>query len=98
MRKRIRVIIKVYMREWEKATKSIIKERQLPGVEMMATVVHYDPYISVSEAYIAILKGIDANDYQIYRPAREVYLKPTFNGSRTDFQIVTKIQFPIEKT
>jgi effector-binding domain-containing protein len=76
---------------------SRIKERQLPGVEMMATVVHNGPFISISEAYKAILMWIDANDYQINGPAREVYLKPAANGSQTDSETVTEIQFPIEK-
>jgi len=76
----------------------IIKERQLPGVEMMATVVHNGPFVSISEAYAAILKWIEANGYQINGPAREVYLKPATNGSQTDSQTVTEIQFPIERT
>ena len=75
-----------------------IKEHQLPGVEMMATVVHNGPFISISEAYKAILMWIEANDYQIIGPAREIYLKPAANGSQTDSETVTGIQFPIGKS
>ena len=75
-----------------------VNERQLPGVEMMATVVHNGPFISISEAYTAIIKWIDANGYRINDPAREVYLRPAANGSQTDPETVTEIQFPIEKS
>jgi len=75
-----------------------IKERQIPGVDMMATVVHKGTFISISEAYTAILKWVEANYYQINGPTREVYLKLATNGSQTDSLTVTEIQFPIEKT
>lgn len=75
-----------------------IKEPQLPGVEIMTTVVHNGPFISISEAYPAILKWIDANDYRVTGPAHELYLKPAINGNQTDPQTVTEIQFPIENT
>lgn len=64
----------------------------------MASVVHNEPYISVREAFTAILMWIDAKYFQIYRPARKVYLKPTINGSRTDSEFITEIQFPNEKS
>ena len=75
-----------------------VNERQLPGVDTMATVVHKGPFISIGEAYTAIIKWIEANDYQINGPAREVYLRPATNGSQTDPETVTEIQFPVEKT
>ena len=74
-----------------------VNERQLPGVEMMATVIHNGPFISISEAYTAIIKWIDANGYKINGPEREIYLRPASNGSQTDPQTVTEIQFPVEK-
>jgi len=74
-----------------------VKERQVPGVDTMATVIHKGPFISISEAYTAIIKWIEANDYQINSPAREVYLRPATNGSQTDPQTITEIQFPVEK-
>lgn len=75
-----------------------VKEHLLPGVDSMATVIHKGPFISISEAYTAIIKWIEANNYQINGPAREVYLRPAANGSQTDPQTVTEIQFPVEKT
>lgn len=75
-----------------------VKEHLLPGVDSMATVIHKGPFISISEAYTAIIKWIEANNYQINGPAREVYLRPAANGSQTDPQTVTEIQFPVERT
>ena len=49
---------------------------------MMATVVHNGPFISISDAYKAILMWIEASDYQINGPAREVYLKPAEMAAR----------------
>ncbi|MBK5107822.1 MAG: GyrI-like domain-containing protein, partial [Anaerolineales bacterium] len=39
----------------------------------MATVVHDGPFITIGEAYAAILKWIEANGYKINGPAREIY-------------------------
>ena len=74
-----------------------IKQHMLPRIEMMATVVHKGPFITIGEAYTAILKWIEANDYRIIGPTREVYLRPAVNGSQTDSETVTEIQFPVEK-
>ena len=74
-----------------------IKQLLLPGVEKMATVVHNGPFITIGEAYTAILKWIEANGYKINGPAREVYLQPADKASQTDPDTVTEIQFPVEK-
>jgi len=74
-----------------------VNQQLLPGVETMATVVHDGPFITIGEAYAAILKWIEANGYKINGPAREVYLRPAENGSQTDADTVTEIQFPVEK-
>ena len=74
-----------------------IKQHLLPRIEMMAAVVHKGPFITIGEANTAILKWIEANDYRIIGPTREVYLRPAVNGSQTDPETVTEIQFPIEK-
>jgi effector-binding domain-containing protein len=75
-----------------------VDQHKLPGVDTMATVVHKGPFITIGEAYTAIIKWIEANDYQISGPAREVYLRPADNGSQTDSDTVTEIQFPVSKT
>jgi hypothetical protein len=36
--------------------------------------------------------------HRITDPCREVYLRPNENGSQTDPDTVTEIQFPVEKT
>ena len=74
-----------------------VNQQQLPGVETMATVVHDGPFITIGEAYAAILKWIEANGYKINGPAREIYLRPAENGSQTDAATVTEVQFPVEK-
>lgn len=71
--------------------------RQLPGVETMASVVHHGPFVTIGEAYTAILKWIEANGYRIVGPCREVYLRCAEDGSQTDPNTVTEIQFPVEK-
>ncbi|HUV28740.1 MAG TPA: MerR family transcriptional regulator [Anaerolineales bacterium] len=75
-----------------------VNHRQLSGVDTMATVIHKGPFISIGEAYAAILKWIEVNQYRINGPSREVYLRPAANGSQTDPETVTEIQFPVEKT
>jgi DNA-binding transcriptional MerR regulator len=74
-----------------------VKQEVLDGVSAMATVVHNGPFITIGEAYQALIKWIDANGYCINGAAREIYLHPANNGSQTDPATVTEIQFPVEK-
>jgi effector-binding domain-containing protein len=74
-----------------------VAQHMLPGVATMATVVHKGPFLTIGEAYTAMLKWIEANGYRITGPTREVYLKPADNGNQTDPETVTEIQFPVEK-
>ena len=75
-----------------------IKPHTLPAVASMATVIHNGPFLTIGEAYAAILKWIDANGYKITGPPREVYMKPAEESSQTDPNTVTEVQFPVEKT
>ena len=75
-----------------------VVQHMLPGVDTLATVVHKGSFITIGEAYTTIIKWIEANDYQINGSAREVYLRPADNGSQTDSDTVTEIQFPVAKT
>jgi DNA-binding transcriptional MerR regulator len=80
------------------AARGRLQSRQLPAVETMACVVHHGPFVTIGEAYTAILKWIEANGYQIIGPGREIYLQPpTQPGSQTDPGTVTEVQFPVEK-
>lgn len=74
-----------------------VKVSTLPAVETMACTIHHGPFVTLSEAYNAILKWIDENGYHITGPCREVYLRGPKDGSQTDPDTVTEIQFPVEK-
>jgi effector-binding domain-containing protein len=74
-----------------------VKVYELPPVESMACVVHEGPFVTIQEAYDAIMRWIDENGYRIAGPAREVYLREAKQGSQTDPETVTEIQFPVEK-
>ena len=73
-----------------------VKVRTLPAATMACT-IHNGPFATLNEAYTAIGKWIDANGYRILGPSREIYLRPAKNGSQTDPDTVTEIQFPVEK-
>ena len=70
---------------------------ELPAVESAACTIHHGPFVTISEAYGALLKWIEDNGYQICGPCREVYLRPSNNGSQTDPNTLTEIQFPVRK-
>ena len=44
-----------------------------------------------------VTRWIEANGYRIAGPCREVYLRAAGNGSQTDPQTVTEIQFPVDR-
>jgi effector-binding domain-containing protein len=73
-----------------------VRIRELPGAEMACT-VHHGPFVTISEAYGALMQWVQDNGYRIIGPCREVYLQPNENGSQTDPNTVTEIQFPVEK-
>jgi len=74
-----------------------VKQLLLPRIEDMASVVHNGPFLTIGEAYAAVIKWIETNGYRVNGPPREIYLRPAENGSQTDPDTVTEIQFPIEK-
>jgi effector-binding domain-containing protein len=74
-----------------------VRVYELPGVETMACAIHHGPFVTINEAYEAISKWLAANGYRIAGPCREVYLRTAQNGSQTDPDTVTEIQFPVEK-
>jgi len=76
---------------------SRVQTRELLGAEV-AAVIHHGPFATLSEAYEAILKWIEANGYRISGSSREIYLKtPSEVGDQNDPASVTEIQFPVAK-
>ncbi len=75
-----------------------IQSYLLPGVDTAACTVHHGPFVTISQAYEALIKWIEANGYSICGPGREHYLSVATNGSQTDPETVTEIQFPVTKS
>jgi len=73
-----------------------VKVQTLPAATLAST-LHNGPFTTIGEAYNAIGKWITDNGYRITGLCREVYLRPSKNGSQTDPETVTEIQFPVEK-
>jgi DNA-binding transcriptional MerR regulator len=74
-----------------------VKSYILPGFETVASTIHHGPFITIGQAYEALIQWIEANGYQFAGPTREVYLTPANNGSQTDPATITEIQFPVRK-
>jgi len=73
-----------------------VKVDELPAVETMASVIHHGSFSTMSQAYNAILKWIEANGYHISGPNRELNLEYERGGDQAKF--ITEIQFPVEKS
>lgn len=73
-----------------------VRVRSLPETQMACS-VHRGPYQTMSETIETTVQWIEANGYRIIGPEREIYLTPARNGSQTDPDTVTEVQFPIEK-
>ncbi|MGF1522104.1 MAG: GyrI-like domain-containing protein [Leptolyngbyaceae cyanobacterium] len=50
-----------------------IQVRDLPAMNLVTAVMHRGPYSKLNQAYGAIVKWIEENDYQIAGYNREVY-------------------------
>ena len=60
--------------------------------------IHAGSFVTIGEAYDAILKWMDENGYQIVGPGREIYLRePQPENNQNDPDTVSEIQFPVEK-
>ena len=75
---------------------SRVRIRTLPAAEVVCA-IHRGPYTTLGEAIEAVIQWTEANGYRITGPEREIYLQPGRNGSQTDPETVTEIQFPVEK-
>ena len=69
---------------------------ELPAATM-ATTVHHGSYNTLGKAYEAILKWMEANNYRIAGPSREIYLHNTMPVNHDDSTYVTEVQFPVER-
>ncbi len=74
-----------------------VKSYLLPAVETAASTIHHGPFLTIGDAYKALIKWIETNGYTITGPGREIYLNPNQNGSQNDSNTVTEIQFPVAK-
>jgi effector-binding domain-containing protein len=73
-----------------------VKVYELPATTM-ASVVHKGAYNRLNQAYEAIGRWIEANNYKFIGPNREIYLYCTQPIRQDDDSFVTEIQFPIAK-
>ena len=72
-----------------------IKVYDLPALDIVASLIHRGPYSTLNQAYGAIIQWIDANNYEISGPNREIYLQGGAEQDNPDY--VTEIQFPVRK-
>jgi DNA-binding transcriptional MerR regulator len=85
----------------------LIRVRQLPALSHVACVIHVGEYLDIYQAYNALLAWIEANDYRMTGPTREVYLR--YGADGLDFELpptyladdkyeyVTELQLSVEK-
>ena len=85
----------------------LIRVRQTPRLSNVACVVHVGDYLTIYQAYNSLLAWIEANDYRMVGPIREVYLRygadglnfelpSTYLGQNTS-EYVTELQLSVEK-
>lgn len=74
---------------------TILTVQELPEITLMATVVQVGRMDMLPLGYEAITEWVEANDYRIIGAQREIYLEIPTSGNPDD--LVTEIQFPIEK-
>lgn len=72
-----------------------VQVKELPGWNTMACLIHHGSYSTLNQAYEAILRWIENNDYEIVGSNREFYIK---GGHEQDNEShVTELQFPVAK-
>jgi DNA-binding transcriptional MerR regulator len=74
-----------------------LKCYELPPVSV-ASVVHHGAFEHIAEAYGALLRWIETNNYQPAGATREIFLHLAMPVMREDPSNVTEIQVPVEKS
>lgn len=69
----------------------------LPAVAAMASIIHHGPFNTLHQAYSALGAWIQANEYRICGPDREIYIQSGEPVRQDDPSYVTEIQMPVEK-
>ena len=70
------------------------RQRELPAEGKMASLMHCGSYEDFNQAYKALMAWVDANDYQMSGPIREIYLRGPESGSDPS-EYMTEIQMPV---
>jgi effector-binding domain-containing protein len=81
--------------------------RQMPRLTNVASVVHVGEYAGIYQAYNSLLAWIEANEYQMTGPIREVYIRYGADGLEFELpptyladdrhEYVTELQLSVEK-
>jgi DNA-binding transcriptional MerR regulator len=85
----------------------LTRVRQLPRLSNVACVVHVGEYATIYQAYNALLTWIEANNYQMSGPIREIYIRYGADGLDVELpstylaeeknQYVTELQLSVIK-
>ncbi len=73
-----------------------MRVEELPAVQVAST-VHHGSYETIGDAHNAVFAWIEANNYHIAGPDREIYLYNRMPIRRDDPTYVTEIQYPVVK-
>ncbi len=84
-----------------------MRVRQLPRLFNVACVVHVGEYSEIYQAYNALLAWIEANDFQMTGPIREIYIRYGVDGLEFELpstyladdkhEYVTELQLSVQK-
>jgi effector-binding domain-containing protein len=85
----------VYLKQSVQASEPAVIH-ELPGATV-ASVVHHGAFNRISEACVAIMHWIEANEYRQTGPVRELFLRVSVPASRDDESNVTELQVPVER-
>ena len=74
----------------------MVKFRQIDFVPQAACVLHKGPYLTLGNAYGAVLRWMEDNGYELSEHPRESYIDGIWNkDSEEDW--LTEVQFPLKK-
>jgi effector-binding domain-containing protein len=71
------------------------KMTELPGYDSVASVVYKGPFEHIGDAYNALMRWIEANNYHMVGPTREIYMTDPAKSAPKDY--VTEVQAPVTK-
>ncbi len=75
----------------------MLTQRELPAIELAATLVHVGPVSEIHQSYAALALWLEQNQWQLISVGRQVFMQLPLRGGTQEEESVVELQMPIRR-